>query len=178
MYVRTFKPSRAAQPVINWSFLFARKNSPFKGWGQKEAENFRTKKGPKEDKQGSKPLQAFPARRGHREERSLLGSGLLSGLPYGSDCKKSACSVGDPGSISGSGRSPREGNGNPCQYSCLENPMDRGAWLATVHRVSKSNTIEATLCAHRPWNKFFPGLDISLICYFLSFLESFLERRG
>ena len=44
----------------------------------------------------------------------------------------------DAGSIPGSGRSPGEGNGNPLQYSCLENPMDRGAWWATVHAVSKS----------------------------------------
>ena len=52
----------------------------------------------------------------------------LTGFPGGSDGKASACNVGDPGSNPGSGRSPGEGNGNPCQYSCLENPMDRGAW--------------------------------------------------
>ena len=46
------------------------------------------------------------------------------------------------GSIPGSGRSPGEGNGNPLQYSCLENPMDGGAWRATVHRVTKSDTTE------------------------------------
>ena len=46
--------------------------------------------------------------------------------------------VRDPGSISGSGISPGEGNGNPLQYSCLENPTDRGAWQATVHRIAKS----------------------------------------
>ena len=45
--------------------------------------------------------------------------------------------AGDLGSIPGSGRSPREGNGNPLQYSCLENPMDRGAWWATVHGVAE-----------------------------------------
>ena len=56
----------------------------------------------------------------------------------GSDDKKSGCNVGDPGLISGSGRSPGEGNGNPLQYSCLENPMNRGAWWATVHGVTKS----------------------------------------
>ena len=50
----------------------------------------------------------------------------------------SACNVGDLGSIPGSGRSPGEGNGNPLQYSCLENPMDRGAWW--VHGVAKSQT--------------------------------------
>ena len=46
----------------------------------------------------------------------------------------------DTGSIPGSGRSPGEGNGNPLQYSCLENPMDRGAWQATVYEVPKSRT--------------------------------------
>ena len=46
----------------------------------------------------------------------------------------------DMGSIPGPGRSPRERNGNPLQYSCLRNPMDRGAWWATVHRVAKSQT--------------------------------------
>ena len=48
--------------------------------------------------------------------------------------------IGDPGSIPGSERSPEGGHGNPLQYSCLENPMDRGAWQATVHRVTKSGT--------------------------------------
>ena len=61
-------------------------------------------------------------------------------FPGGSEGKVSACNVGDPGSIPGSGRSPREGNGNPLQYSCLENPMDRGAWRATVHGVAQSRT--------------------------------------
>ena len=50
--------------------------------------------------------------------------------------------VGDPGSIPGSGRSLREENGNPLQYSCLENSMDRGVWWATVHRVAKTDTTE------------------------------------
>ena len=50
------------------------------------------------------------------------------GFPGGSDGKASACNAGDPGSMSGSGRSPGEGNGPPLQYSCLENPMYRGAW--------------------------------------------------
>ena len=82
----------------------------------------------------------------------------LSGFPGGSDgkvsvCnagdlggwgavrlsgKESACSAGDAGSIPGSGRSPGEGNGNPLQYSCLENPMDKEAWWAAVHGVTKS----------------------------------------
>ena len=50
------------------------------------------------------------------------------GFPGGSDGKVSACNAGDPGSIPGLGRSPGEGNGNPLQYSCMENPMDGGAW--------------------------------------------------
>ena len=57
-----------------------------------------------------------------------------------SDGKESPCNVGDPGSLSGLERSPGEGNGNPIQYSCPENSMDRGAWWATVHRVAKSQT--------------------------------------
>ena len=52
----------------------------------------------------------------------------LRDFPGGSDDKASAYNVGDPGSIAGLGRSPGEGNGNPLRYSCLENPMDRGAW--------------------------------------------------
>ena len=62
------------------------------------------------------------------------------GFPGGSDGKESACNAGDPGLMHGSGRSPGEGNGNPLQNSCLENSMDRGAWLATVHGFSKSRT--------------------------------------
>ena len=62
------------------------------------------------------------------------------GFPGGSEDKASACSAGDPGSIPGLGRSPGEGNATPLQYSCLENPMDRGAWQATVHGVAKSRT--------------------------------------
>ena len=58
--------------------------------------------------------------------------------PGGSDGKESACDAGDLGSISGSGRSPGEGNGYPFQYSCLENPMDIGDWWATVSGVTKS----------------------------------------
>ena len=52
--------------------------------------------------------------------------------PDGADSKESACNVGDPGSIPGSGRSPGGGNGNPLQYSRLENPKDRGAYMASV----------------------------------------------
>ena len=62
------------------------------------------------------------------------------GFPGGSDGKESAYNAGDPALIPGSGRSPREGNGNPPQYSCLEHPMDGRAWQATVHGVAKSQT--------------------------------------
>ena len=61
-------------------------------------------------------------------------------IPDGSVGKESVCNAGDPGSIPGLGRSPGEGNGNPLQYSCLENPMDRGAWRATVHGITKNWT--------------------------------------
>ena len=59
------------------------------------------------------------------------------GIPGGSDSKESAYNAGDQGLILGLGRSPGEGNGNPLQYSCLGNPMDRGAWQARVHGVAK-----------------------------------------
>ena len=65
---------------------------------------------------------------------------VLRGFPGSSNSKTSAYNAGDLGSIPGSGRSPGEGNGNPLQYSCLENPMDWGAWWATIHGVAKSRT--------------------------------------
>ena len=61
-------------------------------------------------------------------------------FPGGSDGKASAYNAGDLGSIPGSGRSPGKGNGNPLQYSCLENSVDGGAWQATVHGVAKNRT--------------------------------------
>ena len=61
------------------------------------------------------------------------------GFPGGSNGKESAYSTGDLDSIPESGRFPGEGSGNPLQYSCLENPMDRGAWRATVHEVRKES---------------------------------------
>ena len=63
-------------------------------------------------------------------------------FPGGSEVKASASNAGDPGSIPGSGRSPGEGNGNPLQYSCLENPVEGGAWWAAVHGVTESDTTE------------------------------------
>ena len=65
---------------------------------------------------------------------------MVVGFPGGSDSKESACHAGDLGSIPELGRSPGEENGNPLQYSCLENPMDSGAWWATVYVVTKSQT--------------------------------------
>ena len=80
-------------------------------------------------------------------------SGEDSGLPGGLDGRESACSAGDPSSIPGSGRSPGEGNGNPLQYSCLENSMGRGAWWAT-HGVTESDpteVIEQKTILRVPW---------------------------
>ena len=65
---------------------------------------------------------------------------FISGVPGGSDGKESTCNVADLGSIPGSGRSPGEGNSNPLEYSCLENPTNRGVWWVTVHEVSKNQT--------------------------------------
>ena len=72
-------------------------------------------------------------------------------FPGGSDGKDSACNAGELSSIPRSGRSPGEGNGNPLHYSCLKNPMDRGAWWATVHGVAKSRT----------WLSNFPSLHFT-----------------
>ena len=71
-------------------------------------------------------------------KRSFFSSDV--GFPSGSDGKESTCNAEDLGSIPGLERSLGEGNGNPLQYSCLENPMDRGAWRATVHAVTKRRT--------------------------------------
>ena len=87
---------------------------------------------------------------------SIFHGGEFPGSSVG---KESACSAGDPGSIPGSGRSPGEGYGNPLQYSCLENPMDRGAWWATQSMGSQE--LDKTLQLnhhHIPWKS---------ICYVL-----------
>ena len=70
------------------------------------------------------------------------------GFPGGSDSNESTYNAGDPGSIPGSGRPPGEENDNPFQYSYLENPMDRGACQATVHRVTKNWTRLKQLSMH------------------------------
>ena len=63
-------------------------------------------------------------------------------FPDGSDSKESACNAGDPGLIPGWGRFPGGGHGNPLQYSCLGNPMDKGAWWATVPGVAESDMVQ------------------------------------
>ena len=73
-------------------------------------------------------------------EKGLPSCSSIHGFPRGSDSKESACSVGDLGSTPGLERSPGDGNGYQLQYSCLENPMGRGACWATVHGVTKSWT--------------------------------------
>ena len=67
---------------------------------------------------------------------------FIMGFPGGLAGKESACNAEYLGLIPGLGRSPGEGNGNPLQYSCLENSMDRGAWQATVHGIAKSDMTE------------------------------------
>ena len=74
-------------------------------------------------------------------------------FPGGADGKASAYNAGDPGSIPGLGRSPGEGNGTPLQYSCLENPMDGGAWQATVQGATKSQTGLSDFTFFHLWQK-------------------------
>ena len=73
-------------------------------------------------------------------ERDRLPTPIFLGFPGGSAGKESACVVGDLGLIPGWERSPGGGKWQPTKYSCLENSMDRGAWWATIHRVTKSQT--------------------------------------
>ena len=81
--------------------------------------------------------------RGSSQPRIYVYLQLIHGLPCWLSSKESACNAGDAGdagSIPGSGRSPGGGHGNPLQYSCLKNPIDRRAWRATVHRASETWT--------------------------------------
>ena len=73
-------------------------------------------------------------------EKIVIQKDTYTSFPGGLGDKETTCNAGDTGLIPGSGRSPGEGSGYPLQYSCLENPMDRGAWQATAHRVTKSWT--------------------------------------
>ena len=81
-------------------------------------------------------------------------SGCSSGLPRWLSGKESACNAGDARSIPGLGRSPGEGNGSPLQNSCLGNPMDRGAWWATVHGVRKES--DTTESLNNNWTQLSP----------------------
>ena len=105
-----------------------------------------------------------------REEKEelLIKDPLMQtlGFPGGSEDKAPACNAGDPGSIPGLGRSPGEGNGNPLQYSCLENPMERGAWRATVHGVAKSRTQLSDFAHHTQCR------HLCLCCLYLCFIIS------
>ena len=98
----------------------------------------------------------------------------------GSEVKAPACNAGDLGSIPGLGRSPGEGNGNPLQYSCLENPMDGGAWWATVHGVTKSWTRLSDFTLKAYINKAeFRGIDAyELWCWRRLFRVPWTARRS
>ena len=90
----------------------------------------------------------------------------ISITPIGSDGKESACNEGDSGSIPGPGRSPRKGNGNPLQCSCLENLMDGGAWWAAIYEVAQSRTwlkwLTSLPAAVRKWVKHFQMYWVNL----------------
>ena len=83
---------------------------------------------------------------------------IYASFPGGSNGKESAQNAGDLGSIPVLGRSPGEGNGSPLQYSCLGNPIDRGAWQATVHGVTKSQT------RLRDYHHIYLCVDVYIIC--------------
>ena len=95
-------------------------------------------------------------------------------VPDGSDSKESTCNAGDPGSIPESRRFPGEGHGNPLQYSCLENSMDRGAWQTTVHGVAKSQTWLSNWHFHIIWTAELlccpPETITTLLLLFFSFI--------
>ena len=102
-----------------------------------------------------------------RPSQNLCQLHPCRGFPGGSEVKAFACNMGDLGSIPGSGRSPGEGNGNPLQYSCLENPMDGGAWWATVQRVH----VEPSMCWLKTSLMCFPITTVKLFSKFLSVNE-------
>ena len=88
--------------------------------------------------------KAGPSYSGFWPSVILWGPSIPEGFPGSSNGKEFACNAGDLGLIPGSGRSPEGGHGNPLQYSCLENPMNRGAWRATFHGVAETNTFTFT----------------------------------
>ena len=99
------------------------------------------------------------------------GGEVIWGFLGSSNGEESACNAGDQGSVPGSGRSPGKGHGNSLQHSCLENPMDRGAWCVTVHRVTKSQTRlkRLNLAQHTPWE----GLLLFIHSFIYMFTHSF-----
>ena len=104
---------------------------------------------------------------------NLVQTSFLRGFPGGLDGEESIYNAGNLGSISGSGRSPGEGNGYPFQYSCLENPIDTGDWRARVHGVLKSQTLLSDFffslseetCFYDPWDHESPGAEMGHISY-------------
>ena len=90
-------------------------------------------------------------------------------FPGGLDGKASAHNVGDMGSVPGLGRSPGEGNGNPLQYSGLENSMDGGAWWATVHGVHSILSTHSFVCISKNKGLFFKNIKISVTHNYFSF---------
>ena len=84
------------------------------------------------------PILLLPPLHHHNKKKSLSSYSVPHGLPWRLSGKESTCSAGGMDLIPGTGRAPGEGNGNPLQYCCLDNPMDRGAWRAAVHGVTKS----------------------------------------
>ena len=81
----------------------------------------------------------FSTLQGFHSSQSLYCVTIICGLPWWLSSKESACNVGESDLIPGLGGSSEEVNSNPFQYSCLENPMDRGAWQAAVHEVAKKS---------------------------------------
>ena len=104
--------------------------------------------------------------------RVCVGSLLSQDFPGGASGKESACNTGDAGSIPGSGRSPEGGHGNPLQYSCLENPMDRGAWWTIVHGVTKSWTLLKWLSMmHTLFSEMFNVADLIHFYFIVYFIK-------
>ena len=95
-------------------------------------------------------------------EATLMLQLWWPGYPCGSAGKESACNAGDLGLIPGVGRSPGKGKGYPLQYSCLENPMDGGAWQATVHGVTKNQTGLSDFTSYHPLQ--YSDLENSMDC--------------
>ena len=95
----------------------------------------------------------------------VINKSSVTCFPGGSEVKASAYYAGDLGSIPGSGRSPGEGNDNPLQYSCLENPTDGGAWWATVHGVAKSRTWLSDFTFTFTWAKLGIHFDEQLLLH-------------